>query len=45
VLQNFRYGLLTPEELEQPAPPGLAIRTVLAEKPYRVFDCFFHWED
>ncbi|TPG65911.1 hypothetical protein [Hymenobacter nivis] len=45
VLQEFRYGLLTPEELEQPAPAGIYIPTELAEKPYTVFDCFFYWQD
>lgn len=45
VLQEFRYGLLTPEELKQPAPAGMCISTELAEKPYTVFDCFFYWQD
>lgn len=45
VLQEFRYGLLTPEELRQPAPAGIYIPTELAEKPYAVFDCFFYWQD
>ncbi|MGI4760701.1 MAG: hypothetical protein ACRYF0_08350 [Janthinobacterium lividum] len=45
LLQEFRYGLLTPTELRQPAPAGLAIPTILADKPYSVFDCFFYWED
>lgn len=45
VLQEFRYCLLTPTELSQPAPADLAIPTILADKPYRVFDCFFYWED
>ncbi len=45
VLQEFRYGLLTTDELLQPAPTDIRIRTVLADKPYKVFDCFFYWED
>lgn len=45
VAQKFRYSLLTPTELRQPAPAGLAIPTILADKPYSVFDCFFYWED
>jgi hypothetical protein len=45
LLQEFRYSLLTPDELKQPAPAGLSIPTVLADKPYNVFDCFFYWQD
>jgi hypothetical protein len=45
VLQGFRYGLLTPTELTQPAPAAISIPTVLANKPYTVFDCFFYWQD
>jgi hypothetical protein len=45
VLQEFRYSLLTSTELVQPAPSDISIRTVLADKPYSVFDCFFYWED
>ena len=45
LVQEFRYSLLTPTELRQPAPADLAIATILADKPYSVFDCFFYWED
>lgn len=45
VLQEFRYSLLTPTELIQPAPTGISIATVLADEPYTVFDCFFYWQD
>jgi len=45
LMQEFRYSLLTPTELRQLAPAGLAIPTLLADKPYSVFDCFFYWED
>ncbi|MDJ0365269.1 hypothetical protein QMK33_08895 [Hymenobacter sp. H14-R3] len=45
VLQEFRYGLLTPEELQQPAPAGIFVPTVLSDGPYTVFDCFFYWQD
>lgn len=46
VLTHFRYALLTPEELVQPAPAAIThIPTVLADPPYRVFDCFFYWMD
>ena len=45
VLQAFRYSLLTPTELRQPAPAGLVIPTVLADEPYSLFNCFFYWQD
>jgi hypothetical protein len=45
VLQEFRYSLLTSTELIQPAPTDISIPTVLADKPYNVFDCFFYWQD
>lgn len=45
IVQEFRYGLLTPEELERPAPAGILVPTVLADAPYTVFDCFFYWQD
>ncbi|GAA4022183.1 hypothetical protein GCM10022409_02360 [Hymenobacter glaciei] len=45
IMQSFRYTLLGPELLEQPAPNGLTIPTILADSPYQVFDCFFYWED
>ncbi|MDQ2773115.1 MAG: hypothetical protein M3Y54_21735 [Bacteroidota bacterium] len=45
VLGEFRYGLLTAEELIQPAPANIFIPTVLADRPYKVFDCFFYWQD
>ena len=45
VLQEFRYSLLTSTELTQPAPIDISIPTILADKPYNVFDCFFYWQD
>jgi hypothetical protein len=45
VLQEFHYSLLTSTELIQPAPTDIFIPTVLADKPYNVFDCFFYWQD
>lgn len=46
VLTEFRYQLLTPEELTHPAPADLTfIPTELADPPYSVFDCFFYWAD
>jgi len=45
ITQNFNYTLLSVESLIQPAPAYLDIQTILADKPYRVFDCFFYWMD
>ena len=45
VLQEFRYSLLTPAELRQPAPADISIPTIVAEEPYTGFDCFFYWQD
>ena len=47
VLQNFRYGLLTPEELTFcPRLSVSLIPTVLGRpSPTTVFDCFFYWQD
>ena len=45
IFREFRYELLTPEELTQPAPADITIPTILADEPYTVFDCFFYWED
>ncbi|UOG76955.1 hypothetical protein MTX78_10215 [Hymenobacter tibetensis] len=45
LFHQFRYNLLTKEELEKQVGFDLSIRTVLADKPYKVFDFFFHWED
>jgi hypothetical protein len=45
VFDQFRYRLLTKEEVEKQVNFDTTIRTVLADKPYDVFDFFFHWED
>lgn len=45
VVQDSGYQLLSPTALMQPAPAGLHIPTILSQEPYRVFDCFFYWED
>jgi len=45
VTQEFRYVLLPVEELTQLIPIDLPFETLLSEKPYRVFDCFFYWVD
>jgi hypothetical protein len=41
----YRYRLLTKSEVEKSLWFDVAITTNLGDKPYTVFDCFFHWED
>ena len=45
VFNQFKYRLLTKEELEKQVDFDVSVRTILADKPYEVFDFFFHWED
>ncbi|UOQ51456.1 hypothetical protein [Hymenobacter cellulosivorans] len=45
VFDIYMYSLLTKEELAQQVDFNIGIRTVLADKPYEVFDFFFHWSD
>lgn len=45
IFDLYHYTLLTREELEEPVLFDVDIQTVLADKPYTVFDCFFYWED
>lgn len=45
VFQQYRYNLLTEEELAQQVDFNISVRTVLVDKPYEVFDFFFHWSD
>jgi hypothetical protein len=42
-----RYGLalLGQDELNRPLPFNGDIATALADRPYRVFDAVFYWED
>jgi hypothetical protein len=42
---EFRYRLLTQTELEPYLNFDIDIPTIVADKPYQVFDCFFYWED
>lgn len=44
-LSEFRYQLLTKEEVEKSLWFAIEIPTILSDKPYRIFDCFFYWED
>ncbi len=45
IFNEYRYGLLTKIELEKHLWFDVEIPTIIADKPYRVFDCFFYWED
>jgi hypothetical protein len=45
LFEEFRYGLLTKKEVEQPLWFDVEIEANIGEKPYTVFDCLFHWED
>ncbi|MFK7692328.1 hypothetical protein [Paenibacillus sp. HJGM_3] len=45
VLNNYGYKLLKKEYLEQPIEFEISIPTIINEEGYRVFDCFFFWED
>ena len=45
LMGDYGYRLLTEEELEERVWFETTIPTVLADKPYEVFDCFFYWED
>jgi hypothetical protein len=42
---EYRYRLLTQTELEPYLNFDIEIPTIVADKPYQVFDCFFYWED
>ncbi len=42
---EYRYRLLTQTELEPYLNFDIEIPTIIADKPYQVFDCFFYWED
>lgn len=45
ILSEFRYNLLTKQELEKELWFDAEIPTILANPPFQVFDCFFYWED
>jgi hypothetical protein len=45
LFENYRYSLLTEQEVEKSLWFKTAITTIIGQKPYTVFDCFFHWED
>lgn len=45
LFEEYRYTLLTEQEVEQALDFNVEIKSNLGEKPYTVFDCLFHWED
>ncbi len=45
LFEEYRYTLLTEQEVEKSLWFDVDITTNLGNKPYTVFDCLFHWED
>ena len=45
LLESFFFNVLDPEYLNQSLPFETKIRTILAQKQYKVFDALFYWED
>ena len=45
IFDDFGYVLLKPEQLKKSLWFDVKIPTVLAGESYKVFDCFFYWED
>ncbi len=45
LFEEYRYTLLTEQEVEKPLWFDVDIKANMGDKPYTVFDCFFHWED
>jgi hypothetical protein len=45
LFDEYRYRLLTETELEPYINFKTEIASIMADKPYQIFDCFFHWED
>jgi hypothetical protein len=43
--ENYGFTLLGQDELNRPLPFNADIATVLGDRPYRVFDAIFYWED
>jgi hypothetical protein len=42
---RYGFALLGQDELSRPLPLNADIATALADRPYRVFDAVFYWED
>jgi hypothetical protein len=45
LFDEYRYRLLTKEELEKPLGFDVLIKSNFLDRELTVFDCFFHWED
>ena len=45
VLKQYGVTLFTREELDKKLSFEINIPTILSDPPYRVFDCFFYWQD
>jgi hypothetical protein len=44
-LNEFKITILTKEELARQLPFQASIPTMLSDAPYKLFDCFFYWEE
>ena len=45
LMSSYGYRLLTEEEIEEQVWFEADIPTILTDRPYEVFDCFFYWAD
>lgn len=45
ILNQFGITFLTKEELNVKLDFKVSIPTILGDPPFKVFDCFFYWED
>ena len=45
ILNQYGITSLTREELDKKLEFEIKIPTILSDPPFRVFDCFFYWED
>lgn len=45
ILHEYGYISLTSQEVDIPLDFPIQVQTILADPPYRVFDCLFYWED
>ncbi|RFP63825.1 hypothetical protein D0N36_17345 [Hymenobacter lapidiphilus] len=45
IFEQYRYSLLTEQELQPLIDFDIPLKAALVSKPYQVFDYFFHWTD
>lgn len=45
LLNQFRIKFLTKDTVDQPLDFKVDIPTIFSDPPYKIFDCFFYWED